>query len=71
MGKLKILKKHPDLDNFIALEQKFLEKEDSPHRNIKMSKRNNAKAFLKDYLKYTEHNLMAPKGISTNVDKLI
>jgi len=51
------------------LEQKFLEKEDSPHRNIKMSKRENAKTFLKDYLKYTEYNLEAPKGISNNVDK--
>jgi len=34
-----------------------------------MSKRENAKTFLKDYLKYTEHNLEAPKGISNNVDK--
>ena len=43
------------MDNFIAQEQAFLEKEDSPHRNIKLSKRDNAKAFLKDYLKYSEH----------------
>jgi hypothetical protein len=57
MGKLKISRKHKDLDNFIELEQKFLDKEDSPHRNNKMSKRDNAKTFLKDYLKYTEHKL--------------
>ena len=70
-GRLKILKKHPDLANFIEQEQKFLEKEDSPHRNIKMSKRENAKAFLRDYLKYTGHNLGAPTGISNSVEKQI